>query len=167
VVQNIAFAVLNPEVSDKFWLFNDDFFCLAPPRHEHPFHRGTLRELVSSSPHTPYMVAKGRLAVFLESLGFKDPLAFNTHTPLLVNKYDAKKALDQMPHTNWFGFRSVFGAFSHLEGIRTDDVKIPDIHTGLPREWSWVSSSDEAFRKGALGRDLRSLFLDESPYEGG
>ena len=157
-----------PEVSEDFWLFNDDFFVLAEIREEFAFDRGDIRKHALElyrrhGYHGPYERMLVTTADELEAAGYptKD---YTLHLPLLVNKTAAREALEAFPRVK--SFRCLYGNFSRLESVTINDVKTSDI-TGRPSEDGvpFFSTSDGAFRSGAAGSILTRKFPNPSKWE--
>lgn len=163
--RNISLAVMSELVSDPFWLFNDDFFVLSSevPRYQH---RGDLREWLLAAPNTVYSRSKKPVLELLNDMGFDHPRAFNLHTPLLIHKDAAREALELLPRTQFAGFRTVYGNLAGLPATYAQDVKVRYNRESIFKFQSpTVSTSDEAFRVGKAGSELRLMLDRPSPYE--
>lgn len=168
VRMTIRRAVETPEVSEDFWLFNDDFFVLDEIREEFAFDRGEIRKHALDlykrhGFHGPYERMLVTTAEQLEEAGYptKD---YTLHLPLMVNKTVAREALDTFPAVK--SFRCLYGNFSRLESITINDVKTSDI-TGRPSEDGvpFFSTSDGAFKSGAAGSAITRKFPTPSRWE--
>ena len=161
-------AICNTEeVSEDFWLFNDDFYILEKVSDLPMMYRGTLAERVKDlvDKHgaiTPYcsQLIKTEEALRAKNL---DTLDYAIHTPMLINKKKALETLDAFPTCPMF--RSLYGNYTEAGGIQTDDVKIYDTFT-LPKEGqTLLSTSDTSFRTGRVGKYIRDRFTEPSRWE--
>lgn len=159
---------VNPEVSDKFWLFNDDFFVLKPVKSETPFFGGMLRDRILHLEHryNDKRTGYSRALRYCEQvLHDADMTTFNyaLHIPILVDKKKMHEALELFPDCPMF--RSLYGNYAEIGGEQHDDVKIVSMTTRIPKDADYVSTDDSSFRYGEVGRDIRRMFPDKCKYE--
>lgn len=154
------------EVSDDFWLFNDDFFILKPVTEDFCYDRGDIRKHArrlyqTHGFHSGYS-KKCLDADKLEEEGLttKD---YTLHVPLLVNKEKALEAIEAHPDIQ--GFRNLYGNYCQLESTTMEDVKISDIYRLPPNGSSFLSTSDSAFASGAAGAVVCKWFPTPSRWE--
>ena len=158
----------NPEVSEKFWLFNDDFFVLKPVKSEEPFFGGMLHDRILHIEHrwndkrTGYTRA---LRHCEETLHDADLTTFNyaLHIPLLVDKAKMLEALELFPDCPMF--RSIYGNYAEIGGTQHDDVKIVGMGTPIPDGADYVSTDDSSFFYGRVGEQIRRMFPVPCKYE--
>lgn len=157
----------NEEVSEDFWLFNDDFFILKPVCQEFCFDRGDIMEHYRRlykihGFESPYMTELKRAHHALKSseLGTKD---YTCHIPMLINKKAALEAISAFPEVH--GFRNIYGNFVGLESITIKDVKISSLRNVPGEDWAFCSSSDGSFASGLLGTWLFERFPEPSRWE--
>ncbi len=163
-------ACKNDRITDKFWLFNDDFFILKPTAQDHlPLIDGTLESRMRTiqsrygSP-TLYTEQLRRCAVALKGAGLTVD-NYATHTPLLVDREQAMEVLHAFPDCPMF--RSLYGNYWHVAGHQGKDVKIYE-NVGIPGEdWEMVSTSNTSFADGAVGDWIRQRFPEPCKYERG
>ena len=156
------------EISDEFFLFNDDFFIIKKqPQKFVNFADGTLeyringlkRKVGSSS----YVRQLESVKKFLERKQ-KDSVNFAVHLPFLVSKNDALALLTEYPKIEMF--RSFYGNMLDVPYVQHHDVKIYDLES-LPVADDFLSTTDNSFRSGAVGEWIRKRFPDPSKYEVG
>lgn len=158
-------ACLNPEVSDPFWLWNDDFYAIAPTSPEH-YHRGPVRDVLSiyeeKFPTGTYALGMRNTLEVLEANGCQDPLSYELHVPLVVHKAPMLEAIRMGDgHLRW-NKRTAYGAIAGIGGEYMADVKVYD-STTLNHEGPWLSSCDRTYQ--AVYRGLKTLFPEPGIHE--
>jgi hypothetical protein len=105
-------------------------------------------------------------AALLADLGYPDPLSYELHVPLPVDKTGMLDALGLGRHLDVVHKRTLYGNLAGLGGQQIPDVKI--LHRG-PRGYGpnslFLSTMPDAFVNGHVGRFIRAAFPDPSPYE--
>lgn len=160
----------NPHVPEKFWLFNDDFFVLKPVESEEPFFGGTLRDHILhiehryNDKHTGYTRA---LRYCESTLNDSDLPTFDyaLHVPMLIDKQKMLEALETFPDCPMF--RSLYGNYAGIGGSQHDDVKIVSLTEGIADGADYVSTSNDSFKNGLVGKQIRDMFPDMCRYEYG
>lgn len=160
----------NPHVPDKFWLFNDDFFVLKPVESETPFFGGTLRDHILhiehryNDKHTGYTRA---LRYCESTLNDSDLPTFDyaLHVPMLIDKQKMLEALETFPDCPMF--RSLYGNYAGIGGDQHDGVKIVSLTEGIADGADYVSTSNDSFKNGLVGKQIRDMFPDMCRYEYG
>ncbi|CAM5476931.1 MULTISPECIES: hypothetical protein [Streptomyces] len=162
-------ACEHPEVSDPFIWCNDDFFVMRPQPEQLPvYHRGPVRELEAQfGPRsTAYLAEMRRTRDFLVGLGHDDPVSYDLHVPLPVEKTGMLLALDTAPGHDAHK-RTVFGVLNGIGGTAMADVKVqhrgPQFDAGSP----FLSTMPDSFANGAVGRLIRAAFPEPCAYETG
>ena len=156
------------DLSDKFWLFNDDFFVLKPMESEVPYFGGMLHDRILQIEHryddkkTGYTRA---LRFCEQTLQDADLTTFNyaLHIPMLVDKHKMLEALRAFPECPMF--RSIYGNYAEIGGIQHDDVKIRGTEKGIPDDADFVSTEDASFLNGLVGKQIRDMFPEKCRYE--
>jgi hypothetical protein len=155
-------ACMHPEISDPFLLFNDDFYVMTKGSLPAPMHRGTIQSVIDwyaaqgirSSRYVSGMRATKKR---LEDLGIAEPLSYELHTPMLIDKLRMLGATRHGGHQ-----RTMYGNLARLGGRRMADVKVLNYEDQLPRG-RWLSTMDSTFpRVQAL---LEERFPEPSPWE--
>jgi hypothetical protein len=165
---NVRTACLNPDVSDPFVLFNDDFFVLQPIDEVPVLHRGPVdveeKRLIALRSGS-YLRGLRDTRRVLATRGYTDLLSYELHVPLVVHKAAMLQALEMGSRVPVWHKRTAYGAVARLGGVESADVKIASRLDLPPADAVFVSTTDEAFRSGAVGRFLRAAFPNPSPYE--
>ena len=158
----------NEEVSDDFFLFNDDFFVMKPLEGGFiNFADGTLSKRVEELRELdPWLAPYGRTLLKakeeLKALGFGE-VNYDVHLPMLFNKKLAAEALIKCSSPQ---MRSVYGNIVSSPYIDRPDVKVYDPET-VPEDPDYLSTNDNIFRDGAVGRYIREAFPEPSRFEDG
>jgi hypothetical protein len=158
-------ACEHPEVSDPFWLWNDDFYAIAPSRPDH-YHRGPVRDVLAAyerqHPTGIYTRGMRNTLAILEAHGHHDPLSYELHVPLVVHKKPMLEAIALGEGQTCWHKRTAYGNIAGLGGELTDDVKVTSSASPIP-EGPWMSSSDKTF--GLIRKVLGLMFPEPSRYE--
>lgn len=167
---NMVTACTTQAISDPFILMNDDFFLTAPVDQVPDLHHGPLAaelaDYQSRYPLNQRMIGMGKTLDLLRTLGHHDPLSYELHVPMIVDKATmleglglAEQAGIEVPH-----IRSLHGNLAGAHGTYADDVKVYTYSSvELPKPF--VSTSDRSFRAGWIGRRLRANFDQTSQHE--
>ena len=155
------------ELSDEFFLFNDDFFVMKPVK-------GTFVNFVDKTLEwrvedlrqlNPWLRPYGRTLYKaneeLKALGIKEPKNFEVHLPMLINKEQAKTTIKLCSSPQ---MRSIYGNLSKCKTVQHDDVKVYDLDT-VPEDPDYLSTNDDIFRDGKVGEYIRSCFPEPCKYE--
>jgi|JI9StandDraft_1071089.scaffolds.fasta_scaffold00044_29 hypothetical protein len=119
--------VCSTNISDQFLFFNDDHFLA----HNYdaaafPFYyKGDLVSVIQRIPQNLYTRSVILTAQLLQGLGLTT-LNFDTHTPIIYDKYKFPEVMGRYDWTNRFGFvvKSLYGNSLGIEGVREPDCKI-------------------------------------------
>lgn len=146
---------------DEFQLWNDDFYALAPT--EVPvWHLGPIQPDQYSGCNHPG--GRQETARLLKSWGIDPVLDYAVHVPLVV---ESEKMVDAIKRAGTgiraLHRRTLYGNLYQVGGVQVEDVAIGNL-TDVP-DGSWAATNDHSFRNGAVGRHIRSLFPEPSPYE--
>ena len=144
VYQNILLACRHPDVSENLIVMNDDFFITEPISEIPDSYRSTLQQhldlpKVRSARQSWWHKSLVTTQVCLSAVGYDDPLSYELHVPMPVNKTLMRETLerfDQVAPANPPQWRTLYGAL-HI----TDPVRLPD---------------SKAFRAGAVGKPYHS-----------
>lgn len=167
-VRSSLLKILNrDDLSEDFYLFNDDFYILKKMRGDYiNFSSGTLdkrvREIeVKFGRITSYSRQLRSIETFLRRKG-KDTMSFAVHMPMLLNKQMALDLLKEFPKIEMF--RSFYGNYYKIPFVSHDDVKIYDLESE-PRFDDFLSTTDESFKDGRVGEWIRKRFPEPCKYE--
>ena len=157
-------ALACDEISEDFFLFNDDFYIMKPFEGEFVnYHDGTLAERIEQLSHprlSPYGATLYKAEQELKILG-KPTLNYEVHLPMLFNKTKACEALKSCSSPQ---MRSVYGNFTETPHIQKKDVKVYDLET-VPRAPDFLSTNDTIFNNGKVGEYIRRRFTKPSRFE--
>lgn len=156
------------EITDDFYLFNDDFFVLKKMRGEFlNLSNGTLEKRIrdiekKQGKPTRYSRSLTVLKAELVHRGL-DTVSFAVHMPMLVNKDKIAEVFKNFNMDSMF--RSAYGNYHHIPYKSHDDVKIYDRETIPDVEWEYLSTTEETFREGNVGKFIRMMFPNPSRFE--
>lgn len=167
-------ACKNDEITEDFWLFNDDFFIMKPVSEDMPaLYNKTIPERINKiearhGGQIEYTKRLRHLVKTLEDAG-KPLLDYAVHKPMLINRKKMLEVLDKFPDEPMS--RSLYGNYWQISGISKPDMKIEvarysKIHVAM-RDWDFLSTSDRSFKYGNVGLYLRNKFSEPSRFERG
>lgn len=158
-------VIENDEVTDDFFLFNDDFFIMKPFEGEFVnYIDGTLSERIEELHSELGLTAYCRtlLKVNQELKYLRAPTKnFEVHLPMLVNKEGMAKAIKEISSPQ---MRSAYGNFCRVPFVQHKDVKVYDMET-VPENPDFLSTNDETFKLGKVGEYIRQTFNEPSRFE--
>ena len=86
---------------------------------------------------------------------------------MLINRKKMLEVLDKFPNEPMS--RALYGNYWEIGGESKHDMKIQRTQykksAQAIKEWDFVSTSDESFRNGNIGRYLRDMFNVKSRFE--
>lgn len=161
----------NNEITEDFILFHDDFFVLRPVDSLEPEYCATLTELAETIEHkqkvdrTEYTVLLRQTADVLDAGGYSTK-AYELHKPFIFNREKMLKILGEYPKEHCI--RSIYANVYNVGGKKAKDVKLADKnsdHSWIVRNSDFVSTSNDSFTFGHIGRWLRYRFSKPCRYE--
>lgn len=157
-------ACINPDITDNFWLFNDDFFIMKPVDCGPNFYEGDLykRVVTLEDKHngiTPYSQQLRYTLQEMESMGCTT-INYAVHTPMLINKENGCELCNII---NGPMIRCVYGNYFKIGGVNHRDCKI-DSKEKLYKDGNYLSTNDKSF-SGKVGEQIRKYFPDKCQYE--
>lgn len=162
--------VNNDEITEEFYLFNDDFFVLKRQLGEfRNFVNGTLNKRITdierkTGNSSNYTRELYKLKRILEAKNL-DIMSFAVHMPILLNKSKLRMTLISMELDQTSMFRSYYGNQHEIPYISHKDVKIYE-NVGLPSpDWDYCSTTEHSFADGEVGEYLRKMFDTPSRFE--
>ncbi|MFJ1695657.1 hypothetical protein ACIOHC_10980 [Streptomyces sp. NPDC088252] len=161
-------ACEHPDVTDRFLLCNDDFFVMQAQESMPVLHRGPVREVeryYETRNSGKYLRGMQETRALLESLGHSDPLSYELHVPLLVDKAGMLDALDAGQRLDVVHKRTLYGNLAGLGGDRIDDVKVLTRSPRFPAESPYLSTMPDSFAHGRVGWFIRGQFHEPCRYE--
>lgn len=165
-------ACKNDQITENFWLFNDDFFILRPISEDMKQHyNGTLErqiervELKHGGNMTDYTLRLRHLVETLDNAG-KPTLNYSVHKPILINRKKAIEVLEKFPDEPMF--RALYGNYWNIGGEDSSDNKVMVQYFDLAKvkdRWSFLSTHDMSFQYGNIGKWIREKFPNPSRFE--
>lgn len=156
------------EISDDFMLFNDDFFIMEPTKELPPRYWRTLEEKVEqmkmkyggSTRWTALLKIASDELIYRQFTDYD----FELHVPMVFNKRKLAEVIKKFPGIPCK--RSLYGNFYKLyeSGEEKPDGKIHDWNIDV-FNMDIISTDDESFKNGAIGRRIREAFPKPSKYE--
>lgn len=155
-----------PEITEDFYLFNDDFFVMQPQGKDFVnFTSGTLERRIAELTHnctgSAYIDGLNRLRAILQ-FNDLDTMSFAVHLPMLLNKTKLKTLLTCY---NTPMFRSLYGNLYRVPFTYHADVKIYDNETEPDTQSDYLSTTEESFKNGKVGEFIRASFPERGIYE--
>lgn len=161
-------VVTMPELSEQFFLFNDDFFVMKPFKGKYinmtektlTWRIEDLRQVYPWLNHYGRSLVKAREE--LKTLG-RSEINFETHTPFLMQKSIVAKSILQCSSPQ---MRSIYGNVNAIAYKDIKDVKVYDMEE-VPEDSAFLSTNDSIFESGKVGAYIRAAFPDPCKYEEG
>lgn len=158
-----ATGVAVEELPDEWVLFNDDFFAVRPTTVP-LWHHGRLKMVERPGNGATWRSGKYQTARMLQSWGC-DVFDYELHVPMPVINEGMRAALARVDRRIVaLQRRSLYANFLGVGGEIHSDVAVGQSGTWKPG-WDWVATNDVSFRSCEVGRRIRDLFPDPSPYE--
>ena len=166
-------ACNNDQLTEDFWLFNDDFFILQPKdENVKPQYTGSLQKRIEkvkrqhNGEHTEWTENLEHLIKTLEGAG-KSTLDYAVHKPILYNRKKLLEVLDKFPDEPMV--RALYGNYWNIGGEQCHDMKVAVTNYTkmqmVADSWDYLSTSDESFQYGNIGRWIRDRFTIRSRFE--
>lgn len=149
-------------ISDDFILMNDDFYILKPMGLIPTYHGGLLdkkiERYVSDSGSTRYTRILGEASKQLKKRGIKEPLDYDIHTPMIMNKHKLKQIVNMN-----MAPRSMYGNIYEIGGKEIEDVKIYKYNNAIDYSFGVISTEDNSLH--LIKEMLIKEFPNPSLYE--
>lgn len=165
VTNTIKQICQNDDITDKFWLFNDDFFVTKPVSGFLQVADGSIARRVQKITNingvkSRYAEALERTASALHDKGC-DMLCYAVHLPMLVDRAKALEAMEMFPGEPMF--RCIYGNYVAEPTVITPDVKVFGCDEPID-DWFFLSTDDRAW-DAAAGEYIRDMFKSPSRWE--
>lgn len=167
MIRSSMWKTVNDErLSEDFFLFNDDFFVMEPVDTDsfRNFVDGTLGrridELHSESGMNAYTRTLFKLEQELKTM-HEPTMNYDVHLPMLLNKEQVRSTLYKCSSPQ---MRSAIGNLNRLPFVIHPDVKVYDLES-IPVNETYLSTNDDTFRKGNVGKYIRETFTTKSRFE--
>ena len=169
-VRNSIIAVCkNDEITEDFWLFNDDFFVMKKRKKDfEPQYNGLIADYIERikkkyhGSHSEYTIRLLKTIETLEKANYES-LNYEVHKPMLINRKKALEVLEKFPGVG--GFRSLYGNYWQVGGENQHDMKIKELGVFDWEDWEFLSTADKSFREGEVGKYIRGKFNKISRFE--
>ncbi|MFJ7586960.1 hypothetical protein ACIQZO_06110 [Streptomyces sp. NPDC097617] len=162
-------ACQHPDVSSRFLLANDDMFVMRPVDEMPVLHRGPVRNVetyYAARAAGDYLRGMRETRDLLAELGHRDPLSYELHVPMPVDKAGMLDALDAARHLDAVHKRTLYGNLAQLGGAEIRDVKIMRRSPGgFSEDDVFLSTMPDCFAAGHVGAHIRRTFAEPGPYE--
>lgn len=157
----------NEEISENFWLFNDDFFVMAPNKQYPAYTDGDLAFRIltledGQRGRTGYSNILRQCLFFLKQNNLPTT-NYALHLPMLINKTKALEVLDAYPEI--INFKNIYGNYTGVEPYYTSDVKYSDNSRPIDKTLPYLSSMERSFLNGVIGDYIRESFPNKSRFE--
>ena len=154
------------EITDDFYLFNDDFFIMKPVKGKYVnMVDGTLIRRIEELANDCKgfnSYAKTLLKANEELKTLKCPtMNYDLHTPMLMNKEMVKNSIGKCASPQ---MRSIYGNINRIPYIIHPDVKVYGLDV-VPEGPDLLSTDDDSFTKGKVGEYIRTAFNKPSRFE--
>lgn len=166
---NLRAACEHPDVADEFVYMNDDFFIMRPLEETPVLHRGPVADVAARTPLSRYRAGMMATARVLRSQGVEEPLSYEMHVPLVVDKAKMLNALN-LPEARSIPVlhkRTLYGNLAGIGGEQAPDVKVQSASQEPPEDPLFLSTNSGAFTDGPVGQLIREAFPDPCRYEDG
>lgn len=167
-VKSSLFEIIrNKDITEDFYLFNDDFFVMQPFTGDFiNYAGGTLEHRIQelhrdTGGTSPYCKMLEKTRAELLSEGY-DSISFCVHLPMLINK---TKLADILSTLGSPMFRSVYGNMARIPYIYHEDVKIYDRETVPSPDCDYLSTMEDSFNFGKVGEYIRAQFPKPCRFE--
>jgi hypothetical protein len=171
-IENLKALCNSEHISDKFVLMNDDFYILKNIDSIKDYHGGLLLEKInlyqklnSNSNYTRKLAATYKK---IKSLGIENPLDYELHIPMVMEKEKLKQTLD---HNYQFLWRSIYGNVFNVGGEQMEDVKVYAKGPLVLKSYNikkddhiYLSSADTSFDI-IFNNILKKQFTKKTKYE--
>lgn len=163
---HLQWAIDRAALSERFYLFNDDFYVMRPMDRVPVLHMGPLGEMIDRyrARHHTGAYFRNMVATFqlLRDNGFSRPLSYELHIPMAMDKGTLREAFNMGGHIPGVHIRTVYGNLAGVGGELSEDMKVYST-TEDYEEWPFLSSNDNLYQ--GLGVYLQKRFPYASPYE--
>ena len=175
IAQN-ARAASERIAADRVVLMADDLFVVESVETMPVFHMGTLSSYIEhvrsrgKDPRSPWLHGLVESLRQSREWGLGDPLCYENHTPLLFDRERLRQALTgTTAHPFLWSAAYPFAGLGGV-GTRGTDAKVAGLDRDalrrvLASKMPYLSTTDESFADGEVGRHLRALFPHACIYE--
>lgn len=166
--RNVEAACRHPEVSETFLLCNDDFFVLKRTEPMPVFHWGPMKDVeryYAARANGAYLKGLRATKELLAELGYKNPLSYELHLPMPMQKRKFLEVLKLGRHIRALHKRTLYGNVAlGGDGQEVTDPKVTTTGRRFPKKARFLSTMDSSW-KGHVGMWIQKQFPEPSIYE--
>lgn len=168
VRNTIELICKNGNITEDFWLFNDDFFIMKPVENPVNYYDGTLEGRIAQieksifGRHSIYSNMLRHTLRTLKLAGIGRPLNYAHHTPMLISRKKMLETIERYPNEPMF--RALYGNLNHIGGVDMPDVKFYQNRQPWPIG-TYASTADESWQHEKIGQIIRGKFALRSRFE--
>jgi hypothetical protein len=171
-VENLKTISASDQISESFVLMNDDFYIIKKIDKIENFHGGYLlnkinlyQKLNGNSQYTRKLSGTYKK---LKALGFENPLDYELHVPMIMEKEKLKTVLELIDQFLW---RSIYGNKFEVGGTEMQDVKVYTSGPLVLKSYNlnidshtYLSSADSSFNN-IFNKILKDKFNQKTKFE--
>jgi hypothetical protein len=171
-VENLKTISTSDQISESFVLMNDDFYIIKKIDKIENFHGGYLlnkinlyQKLNGNSQYTRKLSGTYKK---LKALGFENPLDYELHVPMIMEKEKLKIILELIDQFLW---RSIYGNKFEVGGTEIQDVKVYTSGPLVLKSYNlnidshtYLSSADSSFNN-IFNKILKDKFNKKTKFE--
>jgi len=171
-VENLKIISASDQISESFVLMNDDFYIIKKIEKIENFHGGYLlnkinlyQKLNGNSQYTRKLSGTYKK---LKALGFENPLDYELHVPMIMEKEKLKTVLELLDQFLW---RSIYGNKFEVGGTEMQDVKVYTSGPLVLKSYNlnidshtYLSSADSSFNN-IFNKILKDKFNQKTKFE--
>lgn len=171
-VENLKIISVSDQISELFVLMNDDFYIIKKIDKIENFHGGYLlnkinlyQKLNGNSQYTRKLSGTYKK---LKALGFENPLDYELHVPMIMEKTKLKIVLELIDQFLW---RSIYGNKFNVGGTEMQDVKVYNSGPLVLKSYNlnidnhtYLSSADSSFNN-IFNKILKDRFNKKTKFE--
>ena len=171
-VRNLETICNSQEISESFILMNDDFYIVKKIDKIENFHGGFLLDKINLyqklNSNSQYTRKLSRTYNKLKALGFEDPLDYELHIPMIMEKEKLKTIIELLDQFLW---RSIYGNKFNVGGTQMEDVKVYNSGPLVLKSYdlnvddhTYLSSADSSFNS-IFNKILKFMFNKKTKFE--
>lgn len=158
-------VIKQPELTEEFYLFNDDFFVMEPFAGDFINFvdrdlKDRIQDFYDENNYNAYLktLEQARAELLSRKCTTHN---FEVHLPMLMEKSKVREAI---MHCHSPQMRSIYGNVTGCPFVEHKDVKVYRLDT-VPDNMDFVSTNDKTFAFGKIGEYIRERFDTPSRYE--
>jgi len=171
-VKNLEIICSSQEISESFILMNDDFYIVKKIDKIENFHGGFLLDKINLyqklNGNSQYTRKLSRTYNKLKALEFENPLDYELHIPMIMEKEKLKTIIELLDQFLW---RSIYGNKFNVGGTQMEDVKVYTTGPLVLKSYNlninshiYLSSADSSFNN-VFNKILKDKFDKKTKFE--